>query len=370
MRNVMIVFGLLAVLTISLITGCSKSEGEKKKDLVGVYINEDDPKEYFVLKEDGAYRYYHEKLGLEMTGQWEVEGNKLIVSYPTTGPMPPSMIKSNKIIGKDGSIYIKTKAKTKSHVSLKPASIVSGKKITKKKTTLGKKTSKDSIAGRYIVEVVKKDGTIEKAPGIIVLKENGKVILRTPDSKEFVIPDQKWEFKDGAVQIYQHAIDGWSEPLSGKLKGNTIIFKMRDSELRYVKQSDHSLFSVLTTLPKSEGKLETKLEREAKSKTFYDLIKEDDKRLRAEMFKGSKFKKLSPKDKIQAKRLFEMALTEKKIERLPGMTYKRMVDYCKEIIKKYPKSLYAAKARRMLGDIPEKDRKQYSVTEEEINLSD
>ena len=117
-------------------------------------------------------------------------------------------------------------------------------------------------------------------------------------------------------------------------------------------------------------------------KTFYDVIKEDDARLRADIntprpAKGQtsvaaeqvqqQDEELTVEQKVDAERLFEMALAQRKIGRLPGMSYKLMVDYCREIIEKYPKSSYAAKARRMLADIPEKDRKAYNVTDEEIN---
>ena len=117
-------------------------------------------------------------------------------------------------------------------------------------------------------------------------------------------------------------------------------------------------------------------------KTFYDVIKEDDARLRADInmprpAKGQtsvtaeqvqqQDEELTDEQKVDAERLFEMALAQRKMGRLPGVSYKLMVDYCREIIEKYPKSSYAAKARRMLADIPEQDRKAYNVTDEEIN---
>lgn len=89
MRKAMIVLGLLTVLTSNMITGCGKSEGEKKKNLVGAYIDRDDSSEYFILEEDGIYRYHHEKLGYDLTGKWETKDNKLMVSYPATGPYAP-----------------------------------------------------------------------------------------------------------------------------------------------------------------------------------------------------------------------------------------------------------------------------------------
>jgi hypothetical protein len=108
-------------------------------------------------------------------------------------------------------------------------------------------------------------------------------------------------------------------------------------------------------------------------KTFYDTIAEDDKRLRADIKTTKPEKKqqeeteLSPED-LQAEKLFEMALAQRKMARLPGISYKLMVDYCREIIERYPKSAYAPKARRMLGEVPEQYRQQYNITEQEINL--
>ena len=79
------------------------------------------------------------------------------------------------------------------------------------------------------------------------------------------------------------------------------------------------------------------------------------------------FEELSLEDKVRAEQLFEMAVFERKKGRLPVMGFKKMVDYCREIIEKWPNSTYAYKARRMLGDIPERYREQYNITDEEIN---
>jgi len=125
---------------------------------------------------------------------------------------------------------------------------------------------------------------------------------------------------------------------------------------------------------------------EPKPKTIYDQFAEDDKRLRAEPDANqarrsvapktseryepnvADFKELSDEEQVDAEKLFEMALFHRKQARLPGMaTYKLMVDYCRQIIQKYPDSEYAFKARRMLGDIPARFRQQYKITEEEIN---
>jgi len=146
----------------------------------------------------------------------------------------------------------------------------------------------------------------------------------------------------------------------------------------------------LIVLVKSLSPSESKPKPEPK--TVYDVWEQDDKRLRAEpeskqpskteqapvtkqapdvkkVVESAKqqFKELSEEDKVRAEQLFEMALTHRKMGRLPAMGYKKMVDYCHQIIEMYPDSIYAFKARRMLADIPERFREQYKITNEEIN---
>jgi len=123
----------------------------------------------------------------------------------------------------------------------------------------------------------------------------------------------------------------------------------------------------------SASKPKPEPEPQTKSKTFYDVTEQDDQRLRAEPESEQtrqQFKELAPEQQVDAERLFEMALAQRKMGRLPGMSYKLMVNYCRQIIAKYPDSVYAFKARRMLGDIPQQYRKQYDITEEEINPAD
>jgi len=131
-------------------------------------------------------------------------------------------------------------------------------------------------------------------------------------------------------------------------------------------------------------------------KTVYDQWEEDDKRLRAEpqyiapsnanvpAQQDSKtalqtapvvppkpvFKPLNEIEEIQAQRLFEAAMTERKMGRLPGVKlgYKNMVEHCREIIRRWPDSKYAFDAKRMLADIPERYHKMYNITKEETDL--
>jgi type IV secretory pathway VirB10-like protein len=133
-------------------------------------------------------------------------------------------------------------------------------------------------------------------------------------------------------------------------------------------------------------------------KTFWDQVEEDDKSLRAEpQYKQPagavapapltdtnqtaeqvvpveptkpQFRELSEIEDIDAEQLFNNALQFRKIGRLPGPSYKIMVDTCRQIIQKYPGSEWAWKAKRMLADIPEHYRDRYKITEEEIDLGD
>jgi hypothetical protein len=83
-----------------------------------------------------------------------------------------------------------------------------------------------------------------------------------------------------------------------------------------------------------------------------------------------RFKKLNEIEEVQAERLFNVAIQERKMGRLPGVRlgYKKMVDHCREIIQRWPDSIYAFKAKRMIADIPERYHKMYNITKEEIDL--
>jgi len=71
---------------------------------------------------------------------------------------------------------------------------------------------------------------------------------------------------------------------------------------------------------------------------------------------------------IQAQRLYQMAEAEFKIARKPLMSFKRCVDYCREIISKFPDSAEAAKARVLLRKMPARERERWKVTDEEMGL--
>ena len=71
---------------------------------------------------------------------------------------------------------------------------------------------------------------------------------------------------------------------------------------------------------------------------------------------------------IQAQRLYQMAEVEFRIARKPLMSFKRCVDYCRQIINKFPDSAEAAKARVLLRKMPERERVRWKVTDEEMGL--
>ena len=71
---------------------------------------------------------------------------------------------------------------------------------------------------------------------------------------------------------------------------------------------------------------------------------------------------------IQAQRLYQMAEAEFRIARKPLMSSKRCVDYCREIINKFPDSAEAAKARVLLRKMPARERERWKVTDEEMGL--
>jgi hypothetical protein len=117
-------------------------------------------------------------------------------------------------------------------------------------------------------------------------------------------------------------------------------------------------------------------------RTVGDTFRDDEKRLRAESntpvqsegqqkpaAEPRKFRELTEAENAGASQLFELAITQRKMGRLPGISYGAMVQYCREIIERYPGSEYAYKAKRMLADIPERDRERFHITDDEINLN-
>ena len=104
-----------------------------------------------------------------------------------------------------------------------------------------------------------------------------------------------------------------------------------------------------------------------KAKTIKDTWREDENRLRAEPSRNMQFRELTEEQQQGAARFYELAIAQRKIARLPRMSYKQMVDYCRQIIEKYPGSEFEYKAKRMLAEVPREQWDRYKITEQEIN---
>ena len=81
------------------------------------------------------------------------------------------------------------------------------------------------------------------------------------------------------------------------------------------------------------------------------------------------FNELSEIDGIEAERLLNVAVPGRSIGRLPMTGFKLMVDSCRQIIQRWPDSWYAFRAKQMLVDMPERYRRNYNITEEELDVS-
>jgi hypothetical protein len=160
------------------------------------------------------------------------------------------------------------------------------------------------------------------------------------------------------------------------------------------------LVSVLTS-----GTADTEPEKPAK--TFYDQAEEDKERFLAEPQaldalgppagakpeqtkaetqslestpKGSEpaepskptvlyFKPLSEIDTIEAERLLGVAVPGRSIGRLPMTGYNLMVENCRQIIRRWPESWYAFRAKQLLADLPERYQTRYRITKQELDVS-
>jgi len=225
MKKVIIVLGV-ALIFLGIIVGCGqkgsgrekeKEVGKREKGVLGKYVNQDDPQEYVELKNDGTV-YVKEKFPWndyhEMKGKWEIGSDELLLIDPLGG-VDRCKIKGNTLIDGDGKIWTKQEET---------------RNITKE-TSSEKKVSKDSIVGRYIVEDLRKDGSKKTyAHGVTIFRADGRIVLKSSDS-EFVIPNQRWEFKNGIVQIHQ----GEGKFLEGSIEGDAIVFKESGVELKYTK---------------------------------------------------------------------------------------------------------------------------------------
>jgi type IV secretory pathway VirB10-like protein len=143
---------------------------------------------------------------------------------------------------------------------------------------------------------------------------------------------------------------------------------------------------LISVLSPSESKPQSE---PAKPKTVQGMWQQDEKRLRAEpnvpppveanqqpaeqqKQVEPQFTELLPEQQAEAERLFEWAIAQRKMGRLPGMggtSFSQMVDACRQIIQKFPGSEFDYKARRMLAEVPSRFRKNLEITDEELDLS-
>ncbi len=80
------------------------------------------------------------------------------------------------------------------------------------------------------------------------------------------------------------------------------------------------------------------------------------------------FKPLSEIDRIEAEKLLNAAAPARSMGRLQ-IGYNLMIQNCREIIRKWPDSWYAYRAKQMIIDMPERFRPRYKVTDDELDLS-
>ncbi len=72
-------------------------------------------------------------------------------------------------------------------------------------------------------------------------------------------------------------------------------------------------------------------------------------------------------DEIAASRLLENARTFIKLSSR-AITPKKGIEMCREIFAKYPNTKYSEQARMLLREVPERHRKRYKITDEELGL--
>jgi len=79
-------------------------------------------------------------------------------------------------------------------------------------------------------------------------------------------------------------------------------------------------------------------------------------------------KDLSEIDKIEAERLLNAAAPARSLGRLQ-IGFNLMMQNCRQILRRWPDSWYAYRAKQMIADMPERFRERYKVTQKELDLS-
>jgi hypothetical protein len=79
-------------------------------------------------------------------------------------------------------------------------------------------------------------------------------------------------------------------------------------------------------------------------------------------------RELSEIDKIEAERLLNAAVPARSLGRLQ-VGFNLMMENCRQILRRWPDSWYAYRAKQMIADMPERFRDRYKITQEELDLS-
>lgn len=108
MKKYLLIGLIILLITLGGIASC----GPSKASVAGTYVNQDNPEWYIELKKDGTF-YSHEAMGLVFTGEWEVEGDQIILKSPlgiaVTGKIEGDTIITIDPITGDEVIYKKGK---------------------------------------------------------------------------------------------------------------------------------------------------------------------------------------------------------------------------------------------------------------------
>ena len=81
------------------------------------------------------------------------------------------------------------------------------------------------------------------------------------------------------------------------------------------------------------------------------------------------FTEIDETEQIEGENLAAMLPTGRSIGRLPMTGFNLMVETCRQIMEKWPGSIYDYKARRALKQIPEQYRERYKITDQDIDLT-
>jgi hypothetical protein len=123
-------------------------------------------------------------------------------------------------------------------------------------------------------------------------------------------------------------------------------------------------------------------------KTIYDMAEKDRKELLAEPkandFENAPqteaepekpaepvvlyFKEVSEIEKIEADDILANVPSWRTIGRLPFTGYKTLVVSCRQLMERFPGTIYDYKARRALAQIPQRYWGRYKITDEEVDL--